>query len=77
MAWAIACFALFGAGFGWLSYSRRHLFSEGATRPAEGADPHPLAGRLGWSLLCSGLWPLMALTGLHSWWRLSRARRGG
>jgi len=77
MAVSIALFALFGAVFGWLSYPSRHLFSEGASRPSEGPGRHPVAGRMGWSLLCAGLWPLMVLTGLHSWWRLSRARRKG
>ena len=77
MVAVIASFALFGAVFGWLSYPVRHLFSEGPTRPSEGPDRHPVVGRIGWSLLCSGLWPLMALTGLYSWGRLSRARRKG
>jgi hypothetical protein len=75
MGWIVVSFALFGAVFGLASYPWRHLFSEGATPPAEGEDPHPVSGRLGWALLCSGLWPLMVLTGLHSWWRIARKRR--
>lgn len=64
-------FLVFGACFGLATYSHRHLFSEGSTRPAEpGSDS--LAGRLMWALVCTFLWPLMALTGMLSAWRLSR-----
>lgn len=66
-------FLVFGAGFGLATYSHRHLFSEGPTRPAE-AGSDSIGSRLMWALVCTFLWPLMALTGLLSAWRLSRVR---
>lgn len=71
----IAAYAGFGACFGLLSFSRRHLFSEGPSRRADDTTKGQLGARLAWALVCSGLWPLMALTGLYSWWRMSRAAR--
>jgi hypothetical protein len=71
----IVLFLLFGAVFGLASFSHRHLFSEGPSRREEGDAPPGLKARLGWALLCSGLWPVMLLTGLHSWWVLWRRRR--
>lgn len=71
----IAAYAVFGACFGLLSFSRRHLFSEGPSRRADEGAGGSLGARLAWALVCSGLWPLMALTGLYSWWRMSRTAR--
>lgn len=70
----ILIFLLFGAVFGLASFSHRHLFSEGPTRRDDAEGPPGLKARLGWALLCSALWPVMLLTGLHSWWVLSRRR---
>jgi hypothetical protein len=64
----IVLFLAFGVCFGLLSYPKRHLFSEGPSR--KNGDVDSLRGRLLWSLICSCLWPLMALTGLYSAWRL-------
>ena len=66
-------FLAFGAGFGLATFSRRHLFSEGPSRQGHSGDD-TLAQRVIWVLVCSGLWPLMALTGLVSLWRLRRVR---
>ena len=63
---------VFGACFGLATYSNRHLFSEGPTR--RDADTGAWKGRLLWVLLCTCLWPVMALTGLHSVWVLARRR---
>lgn len=71
---AIAAFFAFGACFGLATYSIRHLFSEGPTRPGMQASRNFLDGRFMWVLICSSLWPLMALTGVHSVWRLARTR---
>ncbi len=70
----ILIFLLFGAVFGLASFSHRHLFSEGPSRRDDDAGAQGLKARLGWALLCSALWPVMLLTGLHSWWVLSRRR---
>ena len=72
MTLPIVLFLLFGAAFGWATASRRHLFSEGPSRRPDAAERDALAGRVTWVLICTCLWPLMALTGLYSAWRLSR-----
>jgi hypothetical protein len=70
----IVLFLLFGACFGLATFSNRHLFSEGPTRRDDESASHGLKARLGWTLICTCLWPVMALTGLHTWWLLSRRR---
>ena len=70
----IALFLIFGFCFGLVSYSNRHLFSEGPTRRKDKTENDPLDGRLMWTLTCTMLWPIMVLTGLNSWWILSRRR---
>ena len=67
-------FFLLGACFGLATYRRRHLFSEGPSRPGPAESRTLLDGRAAWVVLCSALWPLMALTGLVSWWTLARAK---
>lgn len=76
MTTAIVLYFAFGACFGLATLSRRHLFSEGPSRPSRDgrAGDDTLAQRVLWVLVCSGLWPLMALTGGVSLWRLRRAR---
>jgi hypothetical protein len=71
----ILCFFALGAGFGLATWRHRHLFSEGPSRPARAEDRTLLDGRIAWVVLCSALWPLMALTGLVSWWKLARRAR--
>ena len=63
----IIAFLAFGACFGLATGSYQHIFSEGPSRPGEPGN------RLLWVLICTFLWPLMALTGLLSMWKL-RAR---
>jgi hypothetical protein len=70
----IVLYLLFGAGFGLASFSRRHLFSEGPTQRNDAAAGPAFKARLFWTLICTCLWPLMLLTGLNSWWILSRRR---
>jgi hypothetical protein len=74
---AIVLFFAFGACFGLATFSRRHLFSEGPSRAArsgQAGEGDTLAQRLIWVLVCSGLWPLMLLTGAISLWKLRRVR---
>ena len=73
--WPIAIYLIFGALFGLLTYRHRHLFSEGPTQRDDGPAPGVLEGRLFWTLMCTCLWPVMALTGLHTAWLLSSRRR--
>ncbi len=72
MNWWIVSFLAVGAIFGLLTYSRRHLFSEGTTRNTGTQARDALDGRGTWVMLCIGLWPVFALTGLYSLWRRSR-----
>lgn len=74
MTLGLVVFFVLGAGFGLITYPHRHLFSEGPTRRRSDAKPDPMDGRLMWTLICTMLWPIMALTGLHSWWILARRR---
>jgi hypothetical protein len=70
----IVLFLLFGALFGLATFPNRHLFSEGPTTRDESGTVGLLRARLGWALLCSTLWPIMLLTGLHSVWLFARRR---
>jgi hypothetical protein len=74
MTVVLVVYFVFGFCFGLVTYSSRHLFSEGPSRRAPAAAGKALGGRLLWALICSALWPIMGLTGLLSWWRLSRRR---
>jgi hypothetical protein len=71
----IVGYLVIGAVFGLATFSRRHLFSEGPTRSTGTARRDALDGRIVWTLLCIGLWPIFALTGVYSLWRQSRKRR--
>lgn len=76
----IVAFLIFGACFGFFTFSRRHLFSEGPTQQAGPAhEPTLFDGRSFWVLLCSFLWPIMLLTGVNTAWVLFKrqAREGG
>jgi hypothetical protein len=72
---SIVLYLLFGAGFGLATFSRRHLFSEGPTQRDDTRSSQGIGARLFWVALCTCLWPVMALTGLHTWWLLWRRRR--
>ena len=76
MTLPIALYLVIGAAFGLASYSRRHLFSEGTARPSQADSQGAADGRVMWTLICAGLWPLMLLSGLFSAWhrRVSQRR---
>jgi hypothetical protein len=70
----IALFVSFGFLFGQLTYTRRHLFGEGP--PDQYADPEGgLKGRLFWVTICTLLWPVQIVSGLHGLWRVRAAAR--
>jgi hypothetical protein len=57
-------FFVVGAAFGLLTFSARHLYSEGSVdRNDVAADS--LVARLGWLALCTMLWPVMVLARLY------------
>jgi hypothetical protein len=70
----ILVYVAFGAVFGLLTFSRRHLFSEGPTRRAS-VESDPLDGRVMWVLICACLWPVQVLSGLYAFWRTTGSRR--
>ncbi|MFM7507828.1 MAG: hypothetical protein ACKO3M_14995 [Rubrivivax sp.] len=64
----IVLFVVFGSLFGLATHANRHLFSEGHTRRSAADDRDPMQRLFPWVLLCSLLWPLMAMTGVFTWW---------
>jgi hypothetical protein len=70
----IALFLFFGACFGLYTFSHRHLFSEGPKKIEEPVQGWDFPNRLMWVMICTFLWPLMLLTGLHSVWILSKRK---
>ena len=74
MTTAFVAFFVFGACFGLATWSNRHLFSEGHTRRGAPGEGDGLGARLVWVMLCSGLWPLMILTGVYSAAHRARVR---
>ena len=65
----IVLFIVIGALFGLMTFSRRHLFSEGGTRAGDPARARGLDGRAVWVATCCALWPLMVVSGSFGWWR--------
>ena len=71
----ISLFIVFGACFGFVTFSQRHLFSEGP-HTAKELDGNPFfESRIFWVLLCAMLWPIMALTRVHTAWLLNKRRK--
>ncbi len=70
----IALFLFFGACFGLCTFSHRHLFSEGPKKIEEPVQGWDFSNRLMWMTICTFLWPIMLLTGLHSVWILSKRK---
>ncbi len=62
----IYVFLLAGAGFGILTFPFKHLFSEGPQKADATANENALGSRVFWVMVCTFLWPIMALTGLNS-----------
>jgi hypothetical protein len=71
---SIALFLAAGFVFGLLTHSRRHLFGEGP--PAPVADRQDgLSSLLVWVAICTFLWPIQVVGGLHGLWRVYAATR--
>ena len=66
MTMYIALYLLFGAVFGLVTFSQRHLFSEGPKEIEQSPDDNNMISRVMWMLICAFLWPIMVLTGLNS-----------
>ena len=70
----IFVFLVFGAVFGLVTFSWRHLFSEGPKNVEESTEDNNLSRRVIWMLICTFLWPIMVLTGLNSLRILSKRK---
>ena len=70
----IFVFLVFGAVFGLVTFSWRHLFSEGPKKVEESTEDNNLGRRVIWMLICTFLWPIMVLTGLNSLRILSKRK---
>jgi hypothetical protein len=71
----IGFFLLFGACFGFVTYSQRHLYSEGPHKAVESDQASLLEGRVFWILLCTLLWPIMAITRINTAWVLFKRKK--
>ena len=71
----ISLYILFGACFGFVTFSQRHLFSEGPHTVKELSENPFFESRIFWVLLCATLWPIMALTRVHTAWLLQKRRK--
>lgn len=71
----IVMYLIFGAAFGAATFANRHLFSEGPRKPDEPPGGPSWPSRIFWLMVCTWLWPVMALTGLNTAWILARRRR--
>ena len=66
----ICLFLIFGASFGFATYSKRYLFSEGPQKAKDSDQTSSLKSRIFWIILCTLLWPIMAITGINTAWIL-------
>jgi hypothetical protein len=71
----ISLYILFGAFFGFATFSQRHLFSEGPHTAKELSENPFFESRIFWVLLCASLWPIMVLTRIHTAWLLQKRRK--
>lgn len=71
----IATFFIFGACFGWATFTWRHFFNEGPHGAESSPEDSALANRALWVLTCTFLWPIMALSGLNTVWIFAKRKR--
>ena len=71
----IYLYLIFGTFFGFATYSKRHLFSEGPQKAGSPDQPSSLKGRIFWIMLCTLLWPIMGITGINTAWILFKRKQ--
>ena len=71
----IGLYLLFGACFGFLTYSQRHLYSEGPHKAVDLDQAPLLRGRIFWITLCTLLWPIMVITRINTAWVLFKRKK--
>ena len=72
---SICLFLVFGACFGFVTYSKRHLFNEGPQKSGDSSQAPSLKGRIFWVMLCTLLWPIMVVTGINTAWILFKPKQ--
>lgn len=68
-------FLFFGAFVGGITFSQRHLFSEGPRKLDNPGEEASTGTRAFWIGVCTFLWPVILLTGLNTAWILAKRRR--
>lgn len=71
----ITLYLIAGACFGATTFPIRHYFSEGPHQAEDASQSPAIGSRIFWIMVCTFLWPLMALTGLNSAWILAKRNR--
>ena len=71
----ICLFLIFGASFGFATYSKRHWFSEGPHEVKDSDQTSTLKGRIFWIMLCTLLWPIMVITGINTAWIMFKRKQ--
>jgi len=71
----ICLYLIFGASFGFVTHSKRHLFSEGPQKAKDAEETPSLAGRIFWVMVCTLLWPIMVITGINTAWILFKRKQ--
>lgn len=71
----IFAFLIVGACFGFTTFSRRHLFSEGPHRAEDDLQTSSLGSLVFWTMVCTFLWPVMVLTGINTAWVLAKRKK--
>ena len=62
----IVMFLVFGLCFGLVSFSNRHLFSEGPCKLEDLKTNNSTGSWIFWIFMCALLWPVMVITGINS-----------
>ena len=71
----ICLYLFFGACFGFITYSQRHLFSEGPRKESGSDQTSFLDGQIFCIMVCMCLWPIMVITGINTAWILYKRRK--
>ena len=71
----ISLYLFFGACFGFATYSKRHLFSEGPRKELDSEKTSLLEGRIFWIMVCTFLWPIMVITRINTAWVLFKRKK--
>jgi hypothetical protein len=71
----ICLYLFFGACVGFVTYSQRHLFSEGPRKKLNSDNTSALEGLVFWVMVCTCLWPIMVITRINTAWVLFKRKK--